>query len=110
MAASYLTEYFMICGLPVVAVKVPDGTLAQVWAADKKQGRLRRDPRLLDDIESDSRIRPMLKADFDRYCGEHGIDTALPENIVLQTISLMTRAARPAGEGEVIGYRLSPAL
>ena len=110
MAVPYLTEYFMLCGLPVIAIKAPDGTLAQAWAADKNQGRMRRDPRLLDDIESDSRLRPMLKADFDRYCGEHKIDSVLPENVVLQTIALISRASKQSHEGDAIGRLLCPAM
>ncbi len=91
-----------------MAVKTPDGALAQAWAADKKQGRLRRDPSLLDDIESDSRVRPMLKADFDRYCGENQINTDVPENIITQTISLMARAAISTNDA-VIGCKYCPA-
>ncbi|QQG35947.1 MAG: hypothetical protein HYS17_10670 [Micavibrio aeruginosavorus] len=89
MPQTYLTEYFMVCGLPVAAVKTNDGKLLQTWAADKAQGRLRRDARLLADIESDSRVRPMLKTDFDRYCQKHRIDPAVPERAVLQTLTLM---------------------
>ncbi|MCM2343968.1 MAG: hypothetical protein NDJ24_05350 [Alphaproteobacteria bacterium] len=93
MSQTYLTEYFMVCGLPVAAVKSTDGQLLQTWAADKAQGRLRRDPRLLADIESDSRVRPMLKADFEKYCRQHHIDAVVPERAILQTLTLNAGAA-----------------
>lgn len=96
MSQTYLTEYFMVCGLPVAAVKTTDGKLLQTWAADKAQGRLRRDARLLADIESDSRVRPMLKADFEKFCSQNNIDATVPERAVLQTLTLMAGSAASA--------------
>lgn len=94
MQKPYITEYFNVCGLPVVAIKTMTGELAQVWAADKEAGKLRRAPDLMDDVESDNRTRRMLKTDFDTYCRQHRIDASIPERLIAQTLSLFQSKER----------------
>ena len=92
MTLSYNIEYYMVCGLPVAAVRAPahQGRVIQAWAADKERGVMRRDARLLSDIECDSRVRPMSKMAFDAYCAQNSIDQAIPEQAIRQTLFLVS--------------------
>lgn len=97
MTLSYNIEYYMMCGLPVAAVRAPayQGRVIQAWAADKETGAMRRDARLLSDIESDSRIRPMSKMAFDAYCAQNNIDQTIPEQAIRQTLFLVSGQEMP---------------
>jgi hypothetical protein len=88
MTQYYKIEHYNVCGLIVAAVKAPDNRVLQAWAADTAQKRMVRDGRLIADIESDSRVRPLSKMAFDSFCAQHNIETEIPVHAILRTLSL----------------------
>lgn len=89
MTFNYAIEHFMVCGLAVAVVKTDENRVIQAWAADKSRQCMVRDASLISDVESDSRVRPMSKMAFDAYCATHGIEAAIPDRAIEQTLRLV---------------------
>lgn len=89
MTFNYAIEHYMVCGLAVAVVKTPQNRVVQAWAADRARKCMVRDASLISDVESDSRVRPMSKMAFDAHCATHGIEAAIPDRAIEQTLRLV---------------------